>query len=69
MQESTPPQVVKNEEVEMEQLDQAEQEQQSSSFDGSGAVDLFDLTELVMELGKGAKDIVGSIIDNIDLNF
>ena len=57
-----------NQAMPIEENQQQQQENQNSS-DWTSGIDPIDLVDLAVEVGKGALDIVGSALENIDISF
>ncbi|WP_151686900.1 hypothetical protein [Acinetobacter nosocomialis] len=53
----------------IEQLDVEDEQKQENSVLNSVNPDPFEVTDLIVEIGKDIVDFASSILDNIDINF
>lgn len=53
----------------IEQLDAENEQKQENSALNSVNPDPVEVTDLIIEIGKGVVDFASSIFDNIDINF
>ena len=53
----------------MQTEENQQQQENQSSTDWTSGIDPIDLVDLAVEVGKGALDIVGSALENIDISF